>query len=109
MTPPPVWDRFFDERTRQRPWPVFERIRPQPRQTLPVVQSSQAVRCLLALVHRSKARLGLQMIYACGLRLRAGTPRQVSDLDPQRLQVRVRPGQGGKDRLGPLAERTLEL
>jgi integrase/recombinase XerD len=73
------------------------------------VLSPQEVRSLLALGQRSKARLCLQMIYACGLRLREGTPRQVSDIDPQRMLVRVRQGKGGKDRLVPLAERTLEL
>jgi integrase/recombinase XerD len=100
--------RFFYERTLKRPWPVFERIRPRPRQTRPVVLRPQDVHALLALVHRSKARRCLQMIYACGLRLREGTQLQVSDIDPQRLLVRVRQGKGGKDRLGPLAERTLE-
>ena len=34
---------------------------------------------------------------------------QVSDIDPQRMLVRVRQGTGGKNRLVPLAERTLEL
>jgi integrase/recombinase XerD len=54
--------RFFYERTLQRPWPVFELIRPQHRQTLPVVLSPQEVRSLLAWVQRSNARMGLQMI-----------------------------------------------
>jgi integrase/recombinase XerD len=101
--------RFFDERTLKLPWPVFERIRPRHRPKLPIVLSPQAVRSLLALVQRSKARMCLPMIYACGLRLREGTPRQVSDIAPQRLLVRVRQGKGGKDRVVPLAERTLEL
>ena len=51
----------------------------------------------------------LPMIYACGLRLREGTQLQVADSDPQRLLVRIRQGKGGNDRVGPLAERTLEL
>ena len=51
----------------------------------------------------------LRMIYACGLRLREGTQLQVADIDPQRMLVRVRQGQGGKDRSVPLVERTLEL
>jgi site-specific recombinase XerD len=100
--------RFFYERTLQLPWPVFELIRPRHRQTLPVVLSPQEVRSLLALGPRAKARLCLQMIYACGLRLREGTQLQVSDIDPQRMLVRVRQGKGGKDRVVPLAERTLE-
>jgi hypothetical protein len=73
------------------------------------VLSPQEGRSLLALVQRSNARMCLQRISACGLRLREGTPLQVSDIDPQRMLVRVRHGKGGKDRLGPLAERTLEL
>ncbi len=100
--------RFFDECTRQRPGPVFERIHPRHRPQRPVVLSPQEVRALLALVQRSKARRCLQRISACGLRLREGTPLQVADIAPQRRLVRVRQGQGGKDRLGPLAERTLE-
>jgi integrase/recombinase XerD len=100
---------FFYERTLQRPWPVFELIRPRHRQKLPVVLSPQEGRSLLALVQRSKARMCLQVIYACGLRLREGTQLQVADSDPQRMLVRVRQGKGGKDRLVPLAERTLEL
>jgi integrase/recombinase XerD len=88
--------RFFYERTLQRPWPVFELTRPRPRQKLPVVLSPQEVRSLLALVQRSKARMCLQMIYTCGLRLREGTQLQVSDIDPQRMLVHVRQGKGVK-------------
>src|SRR5262245_26822311 len=51
----------------------------------------------------------LRMIYACGLRLREGTQLQVTDIDPQRMVVRVRQGKGGKDRVVPLAPRVLEL
>jgi Phage integrase family/Transposase zinc-binding domain/Putative transposase len=49
------------------------------------------------------------MIYACGVRLREGPHLQVSDIAPHRMLVRVRQGQGGKDRVVPLAARTLEL
>jgi integrase/recombinase XerD len=100
--------RFFYEMTLQRPWPVFTLTRPRHRQKLPVVLSLQEVRLLLTSVVNPKARMCLQMIYACGLRLREGTHLQVSDIDPQRMLVRVRQGKGGKDRLVPLAERTLE-
>ncbi len=101
--------RFFYERTLQRPWPVFELIRPRHRHKLPIVLSPQEVRSLLALVEHPKARMCLQMIYACGLRRREGTQLQVSDIDPQRLLVRVQQGKGGKDRDVPLAQQTLAL
>jgi integrase/recombinase XerD len=101
--------KFFYEITLQRPWPVLTRVRPRKSQKLPLVLSPQEVRSLLAWVDHPKARMCLRMIYACGLRLTEGTPLQVSDIDPQRMLVRVRRGKGGKDRYVPLAERTLEL
>jgi site-specific recombinase XerD len=100
---------FFYERTLQRPWPVFDLARPRNIQKLPVVLSLREVRSLLALVEHPKARMCLQTIYACGLRLTEGTQRQVSDIDAQQTLVRVHQGKGGKDRLVPLAPRVLAL
>jgi integrase/recombinase XerD len=99
--------RFFDARTLQRPWPVIDRVRPRNSQKLPVVWSLREVRSLLALVGHPKARMCLQLIYACGLRLTEGTQLPVSDIDAPRRLVRVHQGQGGKDRLVPLAPRVL--
>ncbi len=101
--------RFFYERTLKRPWPIFDLVRPRKSQKLPVVVSPQEVRHLLALVKNLKAQMCRRLIYACGLRLREGSQLQVSDIDPQRMLVRVRQGNGGKDRCVPLAPRVLEL
>jgi len=101
--------RFFYERTLQRPWPVFDLVRPRHIQKLPVVLRLQEVRSLLAVVEPPTARMCLQLIDACGLRLREGRQLQVSDIDSQRMLVRVRQGKGGKDRCVPLAPRVLEL
>jgi site-specific recombinase XerD len=101
--------RFFYEITLQRPWPVLTLMRPRHSQKLPVVLSPREVRSLLASVVNPKAAMCLRMIYACGLRLREGTHLQVADIDPDRMLVLVRQGKGGKDRLVPLATRTLEL
>jgi integrase/recombinase XerD len=101
--------RFFYERTLQRPWPVFDLVRPRPPQKLPVVLSRQEVRSRLALVEHPKAQMCLQLIDACGLRLTEGTHLQVSDIDAQRMLVRVHQGKGGQDRLVPLVPRVLEL
>jgi integrase/recombinase XerD len=101
--------RFFYECTLQRPWPVFDLVRPQKSQKLPVVLSLQEVRHLLALVDNPTAQMCLRMIYACGLRLTEGTQRQVADIDVQRMLVWVRQAKGRKDRCVPLAPRALEL
>jgi site-specific recombinase XerD len=101
--------RFFYERTLQRPWPVFDLVRPQKSQKLPVVLSLQEVRHLLALVDNPTAQMCLRMIYACGLRLTEGTQLQVADIDVPRMLVWVRQAKGRKDRCVPLAPRVLEL
>jgi integrase/recombinase XerD len=101
--------KFFYEMTLQRPWPVLTLVRPRKSQKLPAVLSPQEVRHLLAMVERPKARMCLQLIYACGLRLREGTHLQVSDIDPHRMLVCVRQGKGRKDRFVPLAPRVLAL
>jgi integrase/recombinase XerD len=101
--------RFFYELTLKRPWPVFDLVRPRNIPKLPVVLSPREVRDLLALVKNPTARMCLRLIYACGLRLREGTQLPISDIDSQRMLVRVRQGKGGKDRYVPLAERTLQL
>ena len=101
--------RFCYERTLQRPWPVFPLVRPRHPHQRPVVLSPRELRSLLALVANPTARRGLPLVYAWGLRLREGSPLQVSDIDAQRLLVRGRHGKGGKDRFVPLAPRVLEL
>ena len=83
-------------------------MRPRTLPTLPVVLSRREVRSLLALVEPPNARRCRQLIYAWGLRLTEGTQLQVSDLDAPRMLVRGRQGNGGKDRLVPLAPRVLE-
>jgi hypothetical protein len=54
--------RFLYERTLQRPWPVFELMRPRKRHKLTVVLSVQAVRHVLGLVHNRKAQRCLRLI-----------------------------------------------
>jgi len=95
--------KFFYKTTLPRLWPVFARVRPRHSQTRPVVLSPPDVRTLLALVEHPTAQMCLRMSYACGLRLTEGTQLSVSDSDPARMLLRVRQGQGGKDRLVPLA------
>jgi hypothetical protein len=101
--------RFFYARTRPRPWPVFARGRPRHPPPLPVVVSRQAVRALLAGVEPPTAQRGLPRLYACGRRLPAGPPRPVADREAHRMLGRGPQGQGGPDRLGPLAPRGLAL
>jgi hypothetical protein len=99
--------RFFDERTRTRPRPVFDRVRPRTPQTRPGVGSPRDVRALRAWVEHPTARRRLRLISACGLRRTAGTPRPVAASDAPRMLVPGRCGPGGQDRGVPLAPRVL--
>jgi integrase/recombinase XerD len=96
-------------RTLQRPWPVFELIRPRKRQHLPGGVSVQEVRHGLGLVHNRKAHMCLRLLEAGGVRVTEGTRRQGADIDPARMLVRGSNGPGGKDRCVPRAPRVLEV
>jgi len=100
--------KFLYESTLRRDGYTLELVRPAKRKTLPVVLSQQEVHEVLRLVERPRYRMALQLIYACGLRLRKAMQVKVADLDADRRLLWVRKGKGGKDRSVPLAERTLK-
>lgn len=99
--------RFFFEKTLHRNWPVLELARAPKARPLPVVLSQAEVRSILRAVSAPVYRLCLSTIYSCGLRISEGAGLQCSDVDSQRMLLRVR-GKGNKDRYVPLAEPTLE-
>ena len=60
-------------------------------------------------VRKPSIRVALTVIYACGLRLSEAANLQVSDIDGERMLVRIRNGKGAKDRYVPLPDKTVEL
>jgi integrase/recombinase XerD len=101
--------KFFYEKTLGKELPVLDLVRPRSRVKRPVVLSTTEVRVLLNLVRHPLCRMALTLIYSCGLRISEGMHLKVSDIDGQRMLVRVENGKGGKDRYVPLPERTREL
>ena len=93
--------------TLQKPWPVLGLVRPGREKKLPVVLSRAEVRTLLQAVRAPVYRVCLSTIYACGLRISEGAALQTSQIDSQRMVLRVT-GKGRKDRQVPLAQSTLE-
>lgn len=80
------------------------------RQTLPVVLSREECRRLFAAPKLIKHRVILSFIYSAGLRLSELRGLLLTDIDSDRMQVRIREGKGGKDRyvtLSPLMLRGL--
>lgn len=101
--------RFFYENTLQRPWSLFDLVRPAKRKKLPVILSFGEVQILLSHLYNPVVKMALTLIYSCGLRVSEAVRMQPADIDSERMLVWVRNGKGGKDRSVPLPQRTLEL
>lgn len=101
--------KFFYEYTLQREWPTLSLVRPPRERKLPVILSREEVGRILACVRQPHYRVCLSTIYGSGLRLQEGLHLQVSDIDSDRMMIRVRQGKGGKDRYVPLTQTILEM
>jgi len=101
--------RFFYRHTLSRDWTVAHIPFPRQPKKLPVVLSQAEVIRLLDAVRSLKQRAILMTAYATGLRLAEVTHLQVSDIDSQRLMIRVRQGKGQKDRYVMLSPTLLEV
>lgn len=102
--------RFLYTVTMKRPWDV-EEVLPMPKkpQTLPVILSPEEVRQFLSCVPRRKARTALTVCYATGLRVSEAIALKPTDIDSQRMTIRVTQGKGQKDRDVMLSEQLLSI
>jgi site-specific recombinase XerD len=101
--------KFLYEQTLKREMPTLHQVRPAAEHKLPVVLSHEEVHRVLGCLRQPHYRVCLSTIYACGLRVGESVRLQVTDIDSDRMQVRVRQGKGRKDRYVPLPQRILEL
>ena len=92
--------RFLYNVTLQRQW-VLEQVIPMPKipDTLPVVLSPEEVLEFLEFVPHIKHRTILTSCYAAGLRISEAVQLKLTDIDSQRMVIRVEQGKGHKDRL----------
>jgi site-specific recombinase XerD len=75
---------------------------------LPQVLGQEDATRLIECAKNLKHRTVLLTLYAAGLRLSEATHLKISDIDSQRMQLRVTHGKGSKQRLVPLSPRLLE-
>ena len=80
---------------------------PHQPQKLPEILSRQEVSRLLAAPPNPKHRLLLATIYAAGLRVSEAVGLKISDIDTDRMTMRIEQGKGAKDRYVPLSVRLL--
>ena len=102
--------RFLYKVSLKKDW-VFEDVIPAPKkpQRLPVVMSPEEVLQFLGCVGSTKHRAILTTCYAAGLRVSESVRLKPTDIDSQRMVIRVEQGKGQKDRYVMLSPKLLEI
>ena len=101
--------KFFYETTLKRDWNGFRIPRAKMGKRLPLVLSQQEIQAIFSATRNLKHRALLMTIYSAGLRVSEVVHLKVSDIDSQRMVIRVQQGKGEKDHYTLLAQRTLEV
>ncbi|HUN87135.1 MAG TPA: tyrosine-type recombinase/integrase [Terracidiphilus sp.] len=101
--------RFLYRVSLKRDWP-FDEIIPAPKkpQKLPVIMSPEEVMQFLGCVGSMKHCTILTTCYAAGLRISEAVRLRPTDIDSQRMVIRVEQGKGQKDRYVMLSPQLLE-
>jgi site-specific recombinase XerD len=100
--------RFLYKVTLKQNWAPDDIPMPKKAFKLPVVLSPEEVAHFLGCVESLKQRTILTTAYAAGLRVSEATHLKVTDIDSQRMVVRINQGKGRRDRYVMLSPRLLE-
>lgn len=100
--------RFLYHVTLSHPRTEFHVPLPKQPQKLPEILSREEVWRLLTVPPQPRHRLLLMTVYAAGLRVSEAIALKVSDIDADRMTMRIEQGKGAKDRYVPLAARLLQ-
>ncbi len=101
--------RFFFTVTLDRPEMARHLTFVREPRKMPVVLSPEEVARLLEAAPGPKYRAALSAAYAAGLRVSEVVALKVSDIDSERLLLRIEQGKGRKDRYAMLSPKLLEL
>ena len=101
--------RFLYKVTLKRTWAVEEIPMPKRPRKLPEILSPEEVMRFLDAIINHKHRAILMTAYAAGLRVSEATHLKVTDIDSQRMMLRVEQGKGMKDRYVMLSPRLLDV
>ncbi|MCG6202948.1 tyrosine-type recombinase/integrase [Psychromonas antarctica] len=98
---------FFYKHTLERQWEWLNIVKPPQVKRIPDIITHQQIGQLITATHSLRYQVFFLVLYTMGLRLSEALQLTVNDIDSHTLQVHIREGKGGKDRLIPLPERTL--
>lgn len=100
--------KFYYEVVKEMPNRFYAVERPIKRETLPKVISRVSVLKMIDSCTNLKHRCIIEMLYSAGLRRSELINLKVSDIDSERMTIRVEQGKGKKDRLTILSMRMLK-
>ncbi|MEJ6079421.1 site-specific integrase [Vibrio sp. 1-Bac 57] len=98
---------FFYRYTLEREWEWLSIVKPPQVKRIPDIITNKQVGLLISHTYSLRYQVFFLVLYSMGLRLSEALNLTVNDIDSQTMQVHIRNGKGGKDRLVPLPERTL--
>lgn len=98
---------FFYRYTLNKQWEWLSIVKPPQVKRLPDILSPKQVGQLISATKKQRYQVFFLTLYSMGLRLSEGLNLTIADIDSDLMQVHIRYGKGGKDRLIPLPERTL--
>ena len=101
--------KFYYERVLggQRKFYFLER--PNKEKQLPVVCSEEEITAILKATENLKHKAIMMTIYSAGLRISELVGLRITDIDADRMQIRVQQAKGKKDRYTLLSKKTLEI
>jgi len=101
--------RFFFEKTLERPKTLKHMSLVRMPDRLPLVLSIEDVVRLLEAAPNLKAKAALSVAYGAGLRASEVCHLKVTDIDSERMMIRIEQGKGSRDRQAMLSPDLLEL
>ena len=101
--------RFLYQTTLKKTWTLDEIPAPRKPQKLPIILSQEEVKHFLECVDSPMHYAILSTLYAAGLRVSEACQLKVTNIDRQRMTIRVDQGKGNKDRDTLLSPRLLEI
>ncbi len=101
--------KFYYERVLGSQRKIYLVDRPRTEKTLPIVLSPEETQHILVAPTNIKHRAILTTIYSAGLRVSEAIALKKTDIDSQRMQIRVSQAKGKKDRYTLLSPKTLDL
>lgn len=101
--------RFFYANTLEKDWKILRDPFPKPDKKLPTVLSLAEVATFFEAVKDTKYRAILMTVYAAGLHASEVVGLKISDIDSDRMQIKVRQGKGRKDRYVMLSATLLTI